>query len=40
MAQGGAHEAVGALPARAADLAFEDPELVTEGKHLSPEPEF
>ncbi len=29
---------VRALPARAADLAFEDPELVTEGKHLSPEP--
>ena len=26
------------LPARAADLAFENPELVTESQHLSPEP--
>jgi len=39
-AQSGEQETVGWLPARAADLAFKNPELLTEGKHLSPQPEF
>ncbi len=39
-AQRGEQEAVGGLPARAADLAFENPELVTDGKHLRPQPEL
>ncbi len=33
-AQDSEQEAVGGLPARAADLAFEDTELVTEGQDL------
>ena len=39
-ALGGEQEAVAGLPARAADLAFENPELVTESQHLCPEPVF
>ena len=35
-AQGGEQEAVGGLPASAADLVFENPELLTEGQHLRP----
>jgi hypothetical protein len=36
-AQGGQEEAIARLPARAADLAFEHGELVTEGEDLSSE---
>ena len=39
-ARGDEQEEVGGLPARAADLAFEDAELVTERQHLRSEPEF
>jgi hypothetical protein len=39
-AQGSEQEAVGGLPTRAVDLAFEDAELVTEGNHLSTQPEL
>ena len=39
-AQGAGQGAVGGLPARAADLAFENPELVTESQHLRPQPGF
>ena len=38
-AQGAEQDAVGGLPARAADLAFEDVELVAECQHLRPPPE-
>ncbi len=39
-AQGAEQEAVNGLPATTADLAFENPELMTEGKHLCPQPEL